>query len=80
MNTNYRDVIDNKFEIVAQRNATVKTKPHFTYRYYLQKAKITSLIGLDWMIRLELELPINSNTNSAKIHNIRVDENEKISG
>ena len=73
MNTDYKDVIDNTVEIVGQTNATVKTKTTSLQLPLLNtKANITPLMGLDWM-----KITINSSTEAVKIHNIRMDENEK---
>ena len=76
MNTDYKDVIDNKIEFVGQTNATVKTnKTTLQLPLLITRANITPLMGLDWMKRLEIT--INSNTEAIKIHNIKMDDNEK---
>ena len=76
MNTDYKDVNDNKIEFVGQTNATVKTnKTTLQLPLLITRANITPLMGLDWMKRLEIT--INSNTEAIKIHNIKMDDNEK---
>ena len=76
MNNDYKDVNDNKIEFIGQTNATVKTNTStLQLPLLITKAKITPLMGLDWMKRLKIT--INSNTEAIKIHNIRMDENDK---
>ena len=76
MNTDYKDVNDNKIEFVGQTNATVKTnKTTLQLPLLITRANITPLMGLDWMKRLEIT--VNSNTEAIKIHNIKMDDNEK---
>ena len=76
MNTDYKDVNDNKIEFVGQTNATVKTnKTTLQLPLLITRANITPLMGLDWMKRLETT--INSNTEAIKIHHIKMDDNEK---
>ena len=76
MNTNYKDVNDNKIEFIGHANATVRTnKTSLQLPLLITKANITPLMGLDWMIRLKIT--INSNTEAIKIHNKKMDENEK---
>ena len=76
MNTDYKDVNDNKIEFVGQTNATVKTnKTTLQLPLLITRANITPLLGLDWMKRLEIT--INSNTEAIKIYHIKMDDNEK---
>ena len=76
MNNDYKDVNDNKIEFIGQTNATVKTNTTTLQLPLLStKANITPLMGLDWMKRLKIT--INSNTEAIKIHNIRMNENDK---
>ena len=76
MNNNYKDVNDNKIVFIGQANATVKTNTTtLQLPLLITKANITPLMGLDWMKRLKIT--INSNTEGIKIHNIRMDENDK---
>ena len=76
MNTDYKDVNDNKIEFVGQTNATVKTnKTTLQLPLLITRANITPLMGLDWMKRLEITT--NSNIEAIKIHNIKMDDNEK---
>ena len=76
MNNDYKDVNDNKIEFIGQTNATVKTNTTtLQLPLLITKANITPLMGLDWMKRLKIT--INSNTEAIKIHNIRMDENDK---
>ena len=76
MNNDYKDVNDNKIEFIGQTTATVKTNTTTLQRPLLiTKANITPFMGLDWMKRLKIT--INSNTEAIKIHNIKMDENEK---
>ena len=42
----------------------------------ITKANITPIIGLDWM--KELGNALNTTTDSIKIHNIKLDDTEKI--
>ena len=75
-NNDYKDVND-KIECIGQTNATVKTNTTTLQQLPLQitKANITPLMEIDWMKRLKIT--INSNTEAIKIHNIRMDENDK---
>ena len=76
MNNNYKDVNDNKIEFIGQTNATVKTNTTTLQLTLLNtKANIAPLMGLDWMKRLKIT--INSNTEAIRLHNIRMDENDK---
>ena len=76
MNNDNKDVNDNKIEFIGQTNATVKTNiTTLLQPLLLTKANITPLMGLNWMKRLKET--INSNAEAIKIHNIRMDENEK---
>ena len=76
MNNDYKDVNDNKIEFIEQTNATVKTNTTtLQLPLLITKANITPLLGLDWMKRLKIT--INSDTEAIKIHNIRMDENDK---
>ena len=76
VNTNYKDVNDNKAEFVGQTTATVKTnKTTLQLPLLITKAKITLLMRLDWMKRLQRT--ISANTEEIKNHNIKVDESEK---
>ena len=76
MNNNYKDVNDNKIVFIGQANETVKTNTTtLQLPLLITKANITPLMGLDWMKRLKIT--INSNTEGIKIHNIRMDENDK---
>ena len=76
MNTDYKDVNDNKIEFVGQNNAMVKTKTtSLQLPLLITKANITQLMGLDWLKRLKKT--INPVTEAIKIHNIRMNENEK---
>ena len=76
MNNDYKDLNDNKVDFIEQTNATVKTNTTTLQLPLLNtKANITPLMGLHWMKRLKI--PINSNTEAIKAHNIRMDENEK---
>ena len=76
MNTDYKDVNDNKNEFVGQTIATVRTnRTSSQLPLLITKANITLLMGLDWM--KPLKITINSSTEAIKIHNIGMDENEK---
>ena len=76
LNNDYKDVNDNKIEFIGQANATVKTNTTaLQLPLLITKANIAPLMGLDWMKRLKIT--INSNTKAIKIHNIRMDENDK---
>ena len=76
MNTDYKDVNDNKNEFVGQTNATVKTnRTSSQLPLLITIAIITQLMGLDWM--KPLKITINSSFEAIKIHNIGMDENEK---
>ena len=75
MNTDYKDVNDNKIEFVGQTDATVKTNTtSLQLPLLITKANITPLMGLDWMKRLKIT--IISSTEAIKLHNIRNDENK----
>ena len=52
MNTDYKDVNDNKIEFVGQTNATVKTNKTLQLPLLITRANITPLMGLDWKNRL----------------------------
>ena len=76
MNTDYKDVNDNKIEFVGQTNAMVKTNTtSLQLPLLITKANKTQLMGLDWLKRLKKS--INPVTEAIKIHNIRMNENEK---
>ena len=76
MNNDYKDVNNNNIELIGQTNATVKTNTTtLQLPLIITKANITPLMGLDWM--KQLKITFNSNTEAIKIHNIRMDENEK---
>ena len=76
LNNDYKDVNDNKIEFIGRTNATVKTNSTtLQLPLLITKANITPLMGLDWMKRLKIT--INSNTEAIKIHNIRMDNNDK---
>ena len=70
INTDYKDVNDNKIEFVGQTNATMKTNTTaIKLPLLITKANITPLMGLDWM--KQLKIAINSSTEAIKIHNMR---------
>ena len=76
MNNDYKDVNDNKIEFIGQTNATVKTNTTtLQLPLLITKANITPLMGLDWMKRVKKT--VKSNTEAIKIHNIRMDKNDK---
>ena len=76
LNNNYKDVNHNKKEFIGQTNAMVKTNTTtLQLPLLITKANLTPLMGLDWIKRLKVT--INSNTEAIKIHNIRMDENDK---
>ena len=76
VNTSYKDVNDNKIEFRGQTIATVKTnKMMIQLPLLITKAKITPLMGLDWINLLGIALNTTSEDN--KIHNIKLDETEK---
>ena len=76
LNTNYKDVNDNKIEFRGQTLATVKTNnTTLQLPLLITKANITPLMGLDWMNRLGITL--NTTTEDVKIHNIKLDETQK---
>ena len=75
LNTNYKDVNDNKIEYIGQRKATVKTNnTTLQLSLLITKANITPLMGLDWMKRLGIAL--NASLDSIKIHNTKLDDTE----
>ena len=75
-NNDYKGVNDNKIEFIGQTNATVKTNTTtLQLPLLIKKANITQLMGLDWIKRLKRT--IKSNTEAIKIHNKRMDENDK---
>ena len=62
LNTNYKDVNDNKIEFRGQTLATVKTNNTTLHLPLLiTKANITPLMGLDWMNRLGIALNTHNN-------------------
>ena len=76
LNTNYKDVNDNKIEFRGQTLATVKTNnTTLQLPLLITKANLTPLMGLDWMNRLGIAL--NTTTEDVKIHNIKLDETRK---
>ena len=63
MNTDYKDVNDNKIEFVEQTNATVKTNTtSLQLPLLIKKANITPLMGLDRV--KPLKTTINSSTEA----------------
>ena len=76
LNTNYKDVNNNKIEFRGQTLATVKTNnTTLQLPLLITKANITPLMGLDWMNRLGIAL--HTTTEDVKIHNIKLDETQK---
>ena len=76
LNTNYKDVNDNKIEFRGQTLATVKTnKTTLQLPLLITKANIAPLMGLDWMNWLGIAL--NTTTEDVKIHNIKLDETQR---
>ena len=76
LNTSYKDVNDNKIELLGQTKAMVKrNNTILQLPLLITKANITPLIGFDWMKRLGFAL--NATTDSIKIHNIQLDNSEK---
>ena len=76
VNTNYKDVNDNKFEVIEQTKAAVKTNnTTLQLPLLIIKANITPLMGLEWMKRFGIAL--NATTDSIKIHNIKMDNTER---
>ena len=73
---NTKDVND-KIEFLGQTKAMVRTNiTTLQLRLLITKANITPLMGLDWLKRLGISL--NATTGSIKIHNIKLDDTEKI--
>ena len=76
LKTNYKDVNDNRIDLLGQTKALVKTNSTtLQLPPLITKANITLLMGLDWMKRLGITL--NTTTNDIKIHNIKMHETEK---
>ena len=64
-----------RFEFLGQTKVTVKTNnTTLQLPLLIPKAKITPLMGLDWMKRLGIAL---NTTDSIKLHNIKLDDTEK---
>ena len=75
-NTSYKDVNDNKVELLGKTKATVKTNnTTLQIPLLITKVNITPLMGLDWMQRPGIAL--NTTTDSNKVHNIKLDDTEK---
>ena len=76
LKTNYKDVNDNRIDLLGQTKALVKTNSTtLQLPPLITKANITLLMGLDWMKQLGITL--NTTTNDIKIHNIKMHETEK---
>ena len=75
LNTNYKDVNDNKIEFQGQTIATVKTNnTTIKLPLLITKANITPLMGLDWMNRFGIAL--NTTSEEIKRHNIKLDKTD----
>ena len=76
LKTTYKDVNNQRVEFSGQTNALVKTnKETFELPLLITKAKTSSLMELDWMQQLKINL--SSNNEAIQIHKIKLDNTDK---
>ena len=76
LKTTYKDVNNQKISFTGQTKAMVKTnKETMELPLLITKAQTAPLMGLDWMLRLKLNL--NSNNDAIQTHNIILDNTER---